>query len=181
MNPKNSWILLFAFLLLVIGCKQEIDLDAPPKIMYGEDACNECGMIINESLHAASYVTKAGDVRRFDDIGGMLLYDQKMTEDVHFYWVHDFNTEEWINAEEATFVLDADLITPMGWGVVAFGETAVAETFATEHDGATVDFAALQNKVKTGELDPTMHNHDTGSDSMDHDETEHEDHDAAND
>ena len=58
-------------------------------------------MIINEARFAASYVTVAGEVRRFDDIGNMLLYDYKHQEEVHVYWVHDFNTEEWMTCGES--------------------------------------------------------------------------------
>lgn len=162
MSLKKSVVLLLALLLLA-SCKQEVDLDAPPEIIYGQDVCQACGMIINEARHAASYVTTDGDVYRFDDIGGMLLYDMKTNDDVHIYWAHDFNTEEWINAEEATFVLDNNLTTPMGWGVAAFGAMADAEAYTAEHGGVIATYAALQEEIKTGMLDPTlleMHDHE---------------------
>ena len=85
-----------------MGCSQSTNLDEPPEIIYGQDVCDECSMIINEERFAASYVTKSGEVRRFDDIGGMLLYDQKHQEDVHVYWVHDLDTKEWINVQKPT-------------------------------------------------------------------------------
>jgi len=162
MNLKNSVVLILALLLLA-GCKQEADLDSQPDIMYGQDVCDECGMIVSEERHAASYTAVSGEVRRFDDIGGMLQYDLRVNEDVHIYWVHDFNTEEWINAEEATFVLDNNLVTPMGWGVVAFSTTADADAYAAEHGGTVATYAALQEEIKTGKLDPTSlgsHDHD---------------------
>lgn len=172
MNLRNSVILILALLLLA-SCKQEADLDALPNIMYGQDVCDECGMIISETRHAASYTAVSGEVRRFDDIGGMLLYDQKVNEDVHIYWVHDFNTEEWVNAAEATFVLDDTLVTPMGWGVAAFSTTADAEAYAAEHDGTVATYAALQEEIKTGALDSTSlgtHDHD----DMEHSDTDHD-------
>ena len=168
MNLKNGLILILALLLLA-GCKQEADLDSQPEIMYGQDVCEECGMIISETRHAASYTAVSGEVRRFDDIGGMLQYDQRVNEDVHVYWVHDFSTEEWINAEEATFVLDNNLVTPMGWGVIAFSTTADAEAYAAENGGVVATYAALQEEIKSGALDPTS------LDSHDHDNMDHED------
>ena len=76
-------VLTFAFMvLLVVSCKQETNLEEPPEILYGQDSCDECAMIINIQRYAASYVTEGGDVRRVDDIGGMLLQDHKMQEDV---------------------------------------------------------------------------------------------------
>ncbi len=73
-------------------------------------------MIISDPRFAAAYVTSAGDARLFDDIGDMLVYDQRMGEAVHAYWVHDLHSEAWARAETATFVTQSNLNTPMGWG-----------------------------------------------------------------
>ena len=35
-------------LLLLAGCGQAVNTDEPPKIVYGQDVCDRCGMIINE-------------------------------------------------------------------------------------------------------------------------------------
>ncbi len=163
-------VLAFAFMmLLVVSCKQETNLEEPPEILYGQDSCDECAMIINIQRYAASYVTEGGDVRRFDDIGGMLLYDHKMQEDVYVYWVHDHNNEEWIKARESTLVLNPDLITPMGWGLAAFSDQADAETYVVENGGTTATFAEIQELIRSGELDPSKmsssdHEHDEGDD-----------------
>ena len=90
----------------------------------------------------------------FDGIGGMLAHDAKMGEAVHIYWVHDYETEEWLDATKATFVLDRGVNSPMGWGVVAFAETEAAETHIDEFTGVATTFAALQEEIKTGRLDP---------------------------
>jgi copper chaperone NosL len=149
-------IFAFAFLtLLVVSCKQKTNPDEPPEILYGEDSCDECAMIISEQRYAASYVTEAGDVHRFDDIGGMMLHDQKMQEDVYVYWVHDHNSEEWIKARESILVLNPDLITPMGWGLAAFAERNDAEAYVSEHGGTIANFAEIQELVRSGELDPS--------------------------
>ena len=50
------------------------------EIIYGQDPCDQCSMIINEPRFATAYVTKSGDVRRFDDLGGMLVYDHQNQE-----------------------------------------------------------------------------------------------------
>ena len=161
------------FLFLLTACQNEVSLEEPPEIIYGQDVCDECSMIINEARYAASYVTTSGDVRRFDDIGGMLAHDHKMQEDVHIYWVHDLNSEAWLNAEKATFVLSRGLVTPMGWGVAAFTNMADAETYVSKNEGVITTFAALQDEIKTGVLDPAAfsdHEHE-----MDHEEADHTD------
>lgn len=147
---RYLWLILF----LIVGCSQEIDLDGPPEIIYGQDICDECGMIINEQRFAASYTTDSGEVRRFDDIGGMLLHNHETNEIVHIYWVHDFKTEEWIDASQAMFVVNRGLTTPMGWGVAAFAHMNDAEAYVAEHGGAMASFTELQEEIKMGTLDP---------------------------
>ncbi|WP_420645673.1 nitrous oxide reductase accessory protein NosL [Candidatus Leptofilum sp.] len=143
-------------------------MDEPPEIIYGQDVCDECSMIINEERFAASYVTKSGEIRRFDDIGNMLLYDHKHQEDVHVYWVHDFDAKEWLKATDAFFVLNDDLVTPMGWGLAAFATQEQADAYVAEHDGVIADFAMLQQEIADGNIDPSTlssHQHD---EDMDH-------------
>lgn len=166
-----------SLLLLVfcISCGQAGNLEEPPEIIYGQDVCDECSMIINEERFAASYVTKSGEVRRFDDIGGMLLYDQKHQEDVHIYWVHDLDTKEWVKVEEAHFVLSDELATPMGWGVAAFATPEQAEAYIFANGGVAANFASLLQDIADGKLDPASlntHQHDQEIDEeMEHDQS----------
>jgi len=184
----NKLFLIIGLLLILTACGSAPDLESPPEIMYGQDPCEQCSMIINEPRFATSYVTKNGDVRRFDDLGGMLVYDQQNQEDVHVYWVHDYNTEEWLNAEKASVVHSPDLTTPMAWGLATFASPADAEQFAADNGGVVTTLAALQQGIASGALDPAslagqLHTHKMGDD-MDHDmdmeetEGEHMDHDG---
>jgi copper chaperone NosL len=147
-----SWLLL-----LLVGCQQTIDLEAPPEILYGQDVCDECNMIINDPRFAAAYVTADGEVRRFDDIGGMLSHDQKVGEAAVVYWVHDFSTEAWLDAREAYFVLDnQELITPMGWGIAAFSSESAAADYVSAHSGSVTTYATLQEQIQSGQIDPSQ-------------------------
>ncbi len=166
------YFLLFTLLvvLFLMSCSQASNLDEPPEILYGQDVCDECGMLVSEERFAASYVTESEEVRRFDDVGGMLLYDQKHQEDVRLYWVHDFDTEEWIDAKEAVFVLDDGLITPMGWGLAPFATQEQAEAYMAETGGIMADFVTLQQEIADGNIDPTTlstHDHEH---EMEHEE-----------
>jgi copper chaperone NosL len=154
MNKLN--LLILATALLLAACGSALNLAEPPEIVYGQDVCDECGMIINEARFAASYVTTTGEVRRFDDIGNMLLYVHKHREAVHVYWVHDFNSEEWINAEKATLVLNPDLVTPMAWSLAAFATEADAEAYVTRFGGTISNFAELQHEVAIGAIEPAL-------------------------
>jgi copper chaperone NosL len=137
-------ILATLALLLLVGCRQAANLEEPPEIAYGQDVCERCGMIISEEKFAAAYWTAGGEARRFDDIGGMIAYDTEESEDVASYWVHDFGTGEWMRAEEATYVLDTDLMTPMGFGIAAFADEEQARAQANGQENVTImPFAAL--------------------------------------
>lgn len=108
--------------------------DKPPDIAYGRDTCAECHMIISEPRFAAAYRTSDGTERKFDDIGDMVAFGVRQNQlDGSKVWVHDFETEEWLDARTATYVAgDAGAIdTPMGRGVLAFSERSAAEAYAS--------------------------------------------------
>jgi copper chaperone NosL len=140
--------------LLATACSAGQNLEEPPEIIFGQDVCDECDMIINDARFAASYVTPGGDVRRFDDIGDMFVYMQSHDEEVHRYWIADYETEDWLDAETAAYVHNPEMETPMGWGIVAFGETERAEAFMAANGGMMTTFSTLLEKVKSGALNP---------------------------
>jgi len=136
---RRAILLLAALtLLLLAGCGQTANVEEPPEIVYGQDVCERCGMIISEEKYAAAYWTEGGEARRFDDIGGMLAYNSELSEDVASYWVHDFANGEWIRAEGAYYVLTSDLMTPMGFGIAAFADEQQALALAYGQEGVTV-------------------------------------------
>lgn len=162
--------LMALFLLIVAACSGSgKNLDTPPEILYGQDPCDQCGMIINEPRFAAAYTTTKGDVRRFDDVGGMLVYNQEHQEKVHVFWVHDYNTEEWLNAANATFAHSTDLASPMAWGLAAFANQADAEQFAADNNGTVVTWDALQAEIAAGAADPTALSNQIHDHEMEHD------------
>ena len=128
---------LFAFGLGTVVCSGEVDLLATPDIEYGQVICAQCGMIVSDESHAAAYRLADGDLRVFDDLGDMVLYDRLNSENVHVFWVHDFQTGDWMRAPDAYYVATDDLSTPMGHGIAAFTFEAGAEHLAGEH-GAPV-------------------------------------------
>jgi len=148
---KPIYVLMLALTLLLAACQSQPDLSQPPGIVYGADICKECGMIISEARFAAAYYTQDGDARRFDDIGGMLSHHAEHQEDVARFWVHDYETEEWIPAGEAVYVSGNELHTPMGFGVVAFSNPQRAQDFAAGSSAMVMSFEALMDKYMLGE------------------------------
>lgn len=113
--------------------------DAPPDMAYGRDVSAETHMIISEARFAAAYRTPDGTERKFEDVGDMVAFGSRMHQlDGASVWVHDFDTEQWIDATTASFVAGGTGIdTPGRGGVVAFADPDRAGDFANEH-GATV-------------------------------------------
>ncbi len=150
----TNYALFIALVLLftsLTACQSAVDLTQPPEIRYGEDVCDQCGMIISEPRFAAAYITADGVTRRFDDIGDMIVYHLEMGEDVAVFWVHDFETADWLRADEATLAYIEDLITPMGSGLVAFADPEAAAN-AIAHSGDLMDFATLLAEAKSGDV-----------------------------
>ncbi len=139
--------------LLLMACGGGQATAEPPEILYGQDVCDACNMIISEEKFAAAYWTAGGEARRFDDLGEMLTYIGGNPEERASTWVHDLNSAAWLPAEDAWFVMDAGLTTPMGTGVVALGDEAAARALAFDQAEARVmNFSELMEAVAAGEI-----------------------------
>lgn len=154
-TPQLFLSFVFLFVLVLAGCSSGgDDLASPPEIRYGEDVCDHCNMLINEPRFAAAYYSEAGETRRFDDIGEMFLYAEEHGEAVHSFWVHDFHSDDWVEADSATFVHDPDLITPMGWGIAAFASESDAQAYQDGHSNPILSYTELREQVLHGEIMP---------------------------
>ncbi|MBX6342094.1 MAG: nitrous oxide reductase accessory protein NosL, partial [Thermomicrobiaceae bacterium] len=82
-------------------------------------------------------VQPSGKALLYDDTGEVVAAAQREGLDQRRAWVHDFGTEEWIDATQALYVASDDVrtLTPMGSGLVAFKTQAAAEAFRREHGG----------------------------------------------
>lgn len=135
---KFAFVALMLGLVVLSGCRQAVDISQPPEINYGQDVCDNCNMLISEEKFASAYWTADGEARRFDDLGEMLSYMQANSEEIASVWVHDVNSAEWLPAEDAYFVMDSGLTTPMGTGIVACASEAEAQALAYGQDMATI-------------------------------------------
>jgi copper chaperone NosL len=139
--------------IFLAACGGKANVNEPPEIVYGQDVCSRCNMIINEERHAAAYWTVDGEARLFDDTGGMFVYQQETGEEVASYWVHDLQTGDWLRAEEAYFVYDPSQVTPMGFGLLALADEAAARSLAYGQNGAMVmNFDGLNGRLADGSL-----------------------------
>lgn len=151
---KGAAILLFTLCLVLLpACGGGESLDEPPEILYGQDVCSNCNMIISEENFASAYWTVDGEARRFDDMGEMLAFIHSNPEEIASTWVHDMNTAEWLRAKDAWIVMNAGVTTPMGTGIVAFANEEDARALAFDQEEAMVmTYGELMDKVASGEL-----------------------------
>lgn len=140
--------LLMALILLSACGRGESEI-RPGAIHYGEDVCAECGMIINEPKFASSISKEIGEGRYqtviFDDIGDMLAYLHQHNEEKIVGWfVHDYETEEWIDATTAYFVVSEQVRSPMNHGIAACSQQADAAAMAEKVQGTVVNWDEVQ-------------------------------------
>jgi len=117
----------------------------PPVLHLGEDTCDDCGMIISDARYAGSYLYETGEKRYksliFDDIGDMMGYIKDHPEHkIAGMWVHDLESEEWIEAQSAFYVISPEIPTPMGHGILAVSSEEQAARIAATVHGSVVDW-----------------------------------------
>ena len=147
MKQRLLLLLLLAGLLLA-ACAHGETTASPPEIRYGEDTCTHCNMIISDPRYAAGYAHEVSPGRyeslAFDDIGDLLadLGEQPERHIVAWY-VHDYESEEWLDATTAYYVVSEQIISPMGHGIAAHATQAAAEQMAQANGGQVYDWQAL--------------------------------------
>jgi len=141
-------------LLLLLGiilgaCARGDPQIKPAEIHYGQDACAECNMIISDPRFAASYAYEMSEGRyaslAFDDIGDMLMHAQKHPEHKIVGWyVHDYQSKEWLDATQAFYVFAEGIRSPMGHGLAAHTTREAAQQMADALNGSVLDWVVLQ-------------------------------------
>jgi copper chaperone NosL len=151
---QHKTILLTLLILLLAACGgAQIDPNTPPEIVYGEDVCARCGMIISDDRFAAALVVEkaANDYEylSFDDAGEMFAFasEDNGQSKIVSWFVHDYNSREWLDATAAWFVVADSLQTPMGFGVAACAHELEARALAQEWGGEVLTFAQAAEKL----------------------------------
>jgi copper chaperone NosL len=71
---KPALAMMLLVVALLSACSSQPEGPQPPEILYEQDVCASCGMIISEPRFAAATILTNGEGRKFDDIGEMLVY-----------------------------------------------------------------------------------------------------------
>lgn len=139
--------------MLLAACARGATEVKPPDIRYGEDVCTECNMIISDPRYAAGYAYEIGDGRyeslAFDDIGDLLAHLEKQpARKIVAWYVHDYATEEWLDATAAYYVVSDQILSPMGHGIAAHATRAAAEEMGQAKAGLVLDWHGLLAQAK---------------------------------
>jgi copper chaperone NosL len=135
MPLKLKLVALMITAVLVAACGAIAG--GPPEIEIDRTACGHCGMLISEPLYAAAYQAPEADARVFDDIG--CLRDAARAESGPLtYWFHDADGHAWVEGTDAVFVASSEFRTPMGGGLIAYGDRAAADRAAAKYRGRII-------------------------------------------
>jgi copper chaperone NosL len=141
-NPKRLCVALLLGALWLAGCgKPKFE----PLEIAAEDMCVFCKMAISEKPYAAEFLNHDGDVFKFDDIG-CLVNQLKMRQnrrDVAAFFVVDYDSRRWGNAEQVSFVNSAEFKTPMSGRIVAFKDGSKAKEAAAKYHGRLLGFSEV--------------------------------------
>ncbi len=144
----RGWNILTVILIIAAGyfnCSPD-NFNEAPKVLYGQDPCAECYMIINEKRFAAAIKTREGETFRFDDVGCLVNFMNKNELKDYRVWVAGFASEQWLPAEKADFILNKNITTPMGFGILAFAdESQIPDSLKLRYQ--TMTFAEIAEKI----------------------------------
>ncbi len=129
---------LLLALVLLTGCAASRPA-GPPEVHYGQDECSRCRMLVEDAKFCAG--TRLGEeVRVFDDLGELF---EKPLREGELAWVHDYDSQAWIDARTATYIRCPGLKSPMGYGVLACREPAQAAVLAARYKGEVLTFKEM--------------------------------------
>ena len=162
-------IVSFLFFGLLVGCSEQASLE-PVSIDKNVDSCAECNMGILEVNHAAQIILEDGTPKLYDDIGCMLIDYDEQQDKLGVAYVPDYNSDEWIDMKEATFLQHSNIPTPMSYGIIAFKSPEEAETFRAANRGGgdlfdgdeilQLDVQSLKQEMEHDHLDDEMSDSD---------------------
>lgn len=117
----------------------------PQPIEFGTDPCAHCKMTIVDKPFASELVTKKGRVFKFDAIECMIQYIQENKDlESGLLLVNDYNQPgEWLNAEDATFMISKEIPSPMGGYLSAYSTNEEAQSIQSQKGGELLTWDGL--------------------------------------
>lgn len=121
-----------------LACSGSEASASEPKVRFGEESCSRCGMVIDDRRFAAAWITPQNDERHFDDMVCLLgAAAEEAPPAGSRYFASDFDSETWLDATTARYVVSPDITSPMASGIAAHGTAEAADRHAHDHAAST--------------------------------------------
>ncbi len=124
----------------------------PDPIIFGQDQCTYCKMIISEPGYGAELVTIKSKIYKFDSIeclGAFYLKQDVEHDQIHSMWTVDFDqTKELTEAERGVYLHSDRLHSPMGLNLTAFRDRSVAEDMQLKYGGKLLSWQEVQDLIR---------------------------------
>ncbi len=141
----NLYSCVIISLLLLTSCYPK-----EKAIIYGQDECKHCRMMIVENQYGSELVTKKGKVYKFDSIECLIDYlrtDEMDENEVALSLVTSFNQPEKLRAvKDSYYLYSIKLPSPMGMFLTAFESKAAAEEAKVKYGGEVMNWELLLKK-----------------------------------
>lgn len=160
-----TWTVLVLLAAMAIGAACGSKTYEAQAINEATDRCVICNMAIKDDQYATQIITKDGQSLKFDDLGCMNQWKtENGTDTVGAAFVRDYTNSKWLKYEDAYYVYEAQIKTPMAYGIVSFESEKEAEAFIAEHGSGTLmkadDLAQHSWAVNRDMMDMDGHSHD---------------------
>ncbi|MBU0560425.1 MAG: nitrous oxide reductase accessory protein NosL [Bacteroidota bacterium] len=139
----NIGCLLLLFLLN--SCSKN-----PEPIVYGDDNCEYCKMLITNPAYGTELVTDKGKIYKYDSIECLAAYSAESNkEEIASLWVTDFgNPGNLINLDSALFLRSEKLRSPMGLNLTAFSDEKTLQDIISKHSGERITWDEIAEYVR---------------------------------
>jgi copper chaperone NosL len=141
----------------LLGCSSS----GPKSIDYGGDHCDECRMVISDKRFGGELVTEKGKAFKFDSLECLLRFnDQHAGEKMTAYVVNSSLPNQFVKAQEAAFLYDKKLRSPMGKGILSGPNPTSLQQFIRPNDPASeqesiATWPAVVDLLSTNEVTAT--------------------------
>ena len=132
-----SFLLIAGVITILAACG---DKEVKPVAINEEtDICATCNMQVVDNQFATQIILENGKSLVFDDIGCMYTWvESNKNQKIDTEFVRDYNDKEWVKKEDATYVYNPSVITPMAYNVISFTDKADAEKYVANNEGSTL-------------------------------------------
>ena len=132
-----------AFLVIFMsGCQAK-----PEPFVYGKDICTDCKMTIMDPKFGGEIITVKGRVYKFDDAHCMANFLKKGTikesSIAKTVFIDYENNKNFLDVKSASFVVSAQLKSPMNSDAASFSTQQAAEKYASQHAGTVTTWKEL--------------------------------------